>query len=299
MAAVEAVILLGQALQYALDPPGEADSGGPQMALFFRFASAGGSGNRDRAALVRADLQAGQQPSDADHHLPPFGLAYWGAREIQITRGVAELRSGRGYFTDPNARALGEAVVNRDLAAVTRLAPLTNVNAEGRTGTTFLKLALNGNDFDLSIVQASLAAGADPNNDGAWPVGIAIYYGSAPLLALVLAAGGDPNTLDNLEIPIFFRAAEHPELLAQLLAGGARIEATDFRRRTMLLDATRERNWEAANVLLDRGANRAAADRDGKGVIELLREARQKDEDNGRSPQPGMSTLDARLRESR
>lgn len=298
LAAVEAVFLLSHVAQYALDPPGDAGSGGPQMGLFFfvllpllvlTFAILlFRLGHASRIASGLAMLIVAS---------PLFGLTYWGIDAIRMNHGVAELDSGRGYFTAPRARALGEAIVSRDLPAVTRLAALTDVNAEGEIGTTFLKLALRDKAFDLGIVHALLAAGANPNQDNAWPVGIAIYYGSAPLLALVLTAGGDPNTLDLQDIPVSFQAVERPELLPQLLAGGARIEATDFRRRTMLLEAARERNWDAANILLDHEANRAALDRDGKGAIDLLHEAQKEDEDNEREVKPGMSELEARLRQ--
>ena len=170
-----------------------------------------------------------------------------------------------------------------------------DVNGEGRYHQMFLKLALQNPDFDLGMARILLGAGSNPNDDNAWPVPIAIYFGSAPLLAAVLAAGGDPNRLDVLDTPVFFTAAERPQLLAQLLAGGARIEATDYARRTLLLEAVRGRNWQAANVLLDLGANRQATDHHGRDLRALLLEAREEDVSNGRAVQPGFAAMEARL----
>jgi hypothetical protein len=231
--------------------------------------------------------------------LPVFGLAYWAMDELRINRGVAELQSGRGYFASEPARSLAAAIVRHDLPEVVRLIPKTDINISGRTETTFLKLALQRQEFDLPIVEALLHAGANPNEDHAWPVSIAIYFGSAPLLAAVLRAGGEPNTLDGLDIPIFFRAVQHPELISQLLEGGARIEARSFTGQTMLLYAVEERSWDAVEILLARGADRAVVDRDGRGLAGTLQAVRNEDEDNRREITPGLLRLEARLRDGR
>jgi len=300
LAALEAAALLTALLQYGLDPPGASGSGGPQMALFFFvLVPLGvlsvaicllvfGRNSRIATAMAAAIILA-----------PAAALAYWGIDDWLVARRVAELETGRGYFTGQPARELGAAIVRRDVPTVRRLAAGTDVNAPGRIGTTFLKLALRQQDFDLATVEALLKAGADPNEDGAWPVGIAIYYGSAPLLAALLRSGADPNTLDQLDIPIFFRAVQHPELIPQLLAGGARIEATSFTKQTMLLYAVEERSWGAVEALLANGANRGAVDRDGKGLREWLQQVRQDDEDNGRSVAPELTALQARLSRDR
>jgi hypothetical protein len=116
------------------------------------------------------------------------------------------------------------------------------------------------------------------------------------LLAAVLRAGGDPNTLDGLDIPIFFRAVQpHPELIPQLLEGGARIEARSFTEQTMLLHAVQERSWNAVDILLAQGANRAVVDRDGKGLAETLQAVRKQDEANHREIPPGLLRLPTSL----
>lgn len=99
--------------------------------------------------------------------------------------------------------------------------------------------------------------------------------------------------------PILFRAGRQPHLIPQLLAGGARIEATGSGGRTMLLDTITDENWAAADMLLDQGANRDAADREGRGALDLIREQRRKIEDNGRIIEPGLIALESRLRERR
>lgn len=227
---------------------------------------------------------------------PLVAIGATAVRDVWLNHGVAELQAGRGYFSAPAASELAEAIVRRDGAAVAALAPKTDVNAAGLYGMTFLKLALGDKDFDLGIVRTLLAAGANPNQDDGWPVSKALYYGSAPLLAAVLAAGGDPNTLDAQKLPVSFNAIQHPELIGQLLAGGAKLEAVDFRNRTLLLHAARERSWQAANILLDSGANQLAVDRDGKSALDLLLEAEQEDRDNGRAVDPGLTALETRLR---
>lgn len=295
LAGIEAAILLGLVL-YLLNAPGATGNGGREMALFF-FVLLPGLLLAFATALLRFGRASKLASGVATTIIaaPVFGLAHWGLREVQISLGGAELQSGRGYFEGSDARALGEAVVSRDLPAVARLAGMTDVNRPGSSGTTFLKLALDRRDFDIRIVRALLAAGANPNDDRAWSVGIAIYYGSAPLLEALLAAGGDPNTPDVLDTPMFFRAVRRPELIPQLLAGGARIEATDGVGRTMLLDAINDEGWAAAEVLLAQGANPAAIDRDGKGAAELLDAARQRIRDNSRTIEPGLPVLAAKL----
>lgn len=297
LAAIEAAILVFLLVAPASHPPGNAGEGGPEMAQFFFVqlplvvlalaVAALYFGRRSRVVSGVAMLAIAS---------PLVAIGAAAVRDAWINRGVAELQSGRGYFDAPAASELAEAIVRRDGAAVSRLAPKTDVNAAGVAGMTFLKLALDSKDFDLGSVQTLLAAGANPNQDGAWPVQMALYYGSAPLLAAVLAAGADPNTLDAQKLPVSFNAIQHPELIAQLLAGGAKIEAVDFRNRTMLLHSARERSWQAANVLLDHGANRQATDRDGKSALALLLDAEQEDRDNGRTVDPGLTALETRLR---
>ena len=297
VAGLEAAVLLFLLVAPMGRAPGNAGEGGPQMAQFFFLLLPLAILVLAVAALLFASKSKMVSGVAMLAIAAPIGaIGYAAARDIWIERSVARLQSGQGYFDAPSARELAAAIVRRDGLAVSQLVARADVNAIGPSGMTFLKLALDGKDFDLGIVQRLLAAGANPNQDNAWPVGIAIYYGSAPLLAAILAAGGDPNTLDSLKVPIFFAAVRQPVLIGQLLAGGAHMEAVDFRKRTMLLHAANEQCWQAADELLDRGANRHAIDREGNTALDLLLAAEKEDVDNHRDIDPGLATLETRLR---
>ena len=126
-------------------------------------------------------------------------------------------------------------------------------------GTTALHWAANRDD--LATARLLLDAGARPgvaNRYGATPLLVAATNGSAAMLEALLAAGADPDVgLPEGETPLM-RAARAGRVGAvrALLRHGAAVDAAEqWRGQTALMWAAVENNIEAADALLDGGAN--------------------------------------------
>ena len=142
-----------------------------------------------------------------------------------------------------------------------------SVDARNDLGVTPLALAcLNGN---LAIVEALLAAGADPNavqtHSGETALMTAARTGAAPVVRALLDKGADVNAKEPTrgQTALMLAASEqHPEVIRLLIQRGADVHARSLSGSTALLLAARDGNVETARSLLEGGAraNDAAAD---------------------------------------
>jgi ankyrin repeat protein len=194
---------------------------------------------------------------------------------IAITaRAAAEVRMRAGtnaqgemvFFRPGPMREIAEAIARNDAATVTQLAATVDVNQRGVDDMTVLVLAmrqLRRTPRQHDALRALLAAGADPNAgaQSELPLAIALQVadssGPEPVRAL-LDAGANPNLTDDFGVPVWFAAtgrSSNNETLAFLLDRGADVNAVTPNGATALFSAAATRNWSAAHLLLERGAD--------------------------------------------
>ena len=190
------------------------------------------------------------------------------------SRGLAEfeLRSSTNaagemtFFRSGPMRDIAEAILRNDAAVVTAIAPTVDLNRTGASDMTLLALAmrqLRKTPDQQDVLHALLAAGADPNEEAQYelPLAVAIQVsgktGPRPV-QLLLDAGANPNLTSSFGEPVFYSAtgvSASPEVLALLIDHGADINAEDSQGKTALISAANTRNWRAALLLLQRGAD--------------------------------------------
>ena len=138
-------------------------------------------------------------------------------------RGEEAARKARhGDFMTAADRVLADAIVAGDASKVASLAPGANLNAVGRDGMTFMRLALEDGHADPNVVAALLRAGTDPDQDQQVLFGIirsesegvdsGVMVGgkNERLLRAVIDAGVDLNQRDTVGKPRFFALLRWP-----------------------------------------------------------------------------------------
>jgi len=194
---------------------------------------------------------------------------------IVVSSGIlarAQLRANSSslgrltFFRAGPMRELAEAIGRNDAPAVAALLPRLDVNRSGLEGVTPLMIAmrqLRTTPDRQEVLPLLLKAGADPNQgaQSELPLAIALQVasraGPGPLEAL-LDAGANPNLIDDFGTPVFFSAtgqSASPAILAMLLDRGADVNSVNRNGQTALFSAAATRNWKAALLLLQRGAD--------------------------------------------
>ena len=170
------------------------------------------------------------------------------------------------FFRAGPMREIAEAIRRNDAATVASLVKQVDVNQTGFSGMTLLMLAtrqLRETPTRHEVLQPLLAAGADPNAGAEYelPLSIAIQVsgkaGTEPV-KLLLDAGANPNLATPFGTPVYFMAtgvSSTIETLALLLDHGADVNAMGPKDETALFSAAMTRNWKAALLLLERGAD--------------------------------------------
>jgi len=189
-------------------------------------------------------------------------------------RAIAEVRlrantNERGdltFFQSGPMREIAEAIARNDSRTVASLVPRVDVNETGFSDVTLLLLAtrqLRHTPEQHEVLRVVLAAGADPNKGAQYelPLAIAIQQsgkaGPEPV-KLLLDAGANPNLKTSFGEPVYFAAtgvSSTLETLALLLDRGADVNAIGPNESTALFAAANARNWKAALLLLQRGAD--------------------------------------------
>ncbi|MEO5824012.1 MAG: ankyrin repeat domain-containing protein, partial [Vicinamibacteraceae bacterium] len=270
-----------------------------------------------RARLLRA--HPGAPPDAGLRHVQQaiareFGLASWARLKAAVpaTSGTTAAPENAALSDVPPASPLQAILAAADAGDAAALSTLLDahpdlVSARGALpGHTGLRSALHVGVAHEPIVRLLLERGADPNvrdeGDAAYPLHFAAENQDLPVIALLLAHGADPiGTGDGHELEVIGWATcwdyvtVHPDVLAALLAGGARhhlfsavavgdvaaIRATAAadpaslsrvmdrtnRRRTALHLAIVKRQTEALQALLALGA--APDERDQAGLTAL------------------------------
>ena len=185
--------------------------------------------------------------------------------EMQLAANMNE-EGDLTFFRSGPKRELAEAIRRNDTTAVAKLVKTVDVNDTGLSGMTFLLIAmrqLEDTPDQQTVLRLLLDAGAKPNESAQYefPLSVALQLdaktGPAPL-TMLLDAGADPNLADSFGTPLYFLAvgkSSSLETLKLLLDRGANINAVARNGHTILFEAANTRNWEAALLLLERGAD--------------------------------------------
>jgi hypothetical protein len=195
-------------------------------------------------------------------------LILFSARAMALVqlRANTNARGEMTFFRSGPMRDIAEAIARNDSSTVASLVPKVDVNATGFMDVTLLVLAarqLRQTPERHEILRVLLAAGADPNKgaEDELPLAIAIRQsgkaGTEPV-KLLLDAGANPNLTTSFGEPVYFAAVGQSapfEALALLLDRGADVNAMKRNGPTALFEAANARNWKAALLLLQRGAD--------------------------------------------
>lgn len=170
------------------------------------------------------------------------------------------------FFAPGPERDLMEAIARNDAAAVATLARQADVNGSGLQGMTPLIHALRQlrhTPGRQDVLAALLAAGADPNQGTRYemPLEMAAQLqraaGIEPM-RMLLDAGADPNHPTASGEPVWFSvigSKSDPDALTLMLSHGAGLGRVTAKGETALSRAALVRNWKAALVLLEHGAD--------------------------------------------
>jgi ankyrin repeat protein len=179
-------------------------------------------------------------------------------------------------------RGLHAAAHRGDVAAVVRLAAQSKAALEARDGSGRTPLHVATFARQRAAIEALLAAGADPGAlDGERydAVTIASVADDEPTLALLLARGASAKLVTSRYDGTALIAAAHlghDGVVRRLIAAGAPLDHVNNLHWTALIEAIvlgdgGERHQACVRALLDAGASRTLADRNGRTPLELAR----------------------------
>jgi hypothetical protein len=171
-------------------------------------------------------------------------------------------------FRSEGMKEVEEAIKRNDAAAVGAAARSANLKEQAIDGNSVLVVAireLEKQPGPPDVVRALVAAGADVNRGDTLPLTTAIYASSKAgpeVVKVLLDAGADPNAVDQFGMPAYFAATGvnvDAAVLKMLLDRGANLSLKTRDGRNVLTAAGNTRNWPAALLLLERGADPAPA----------------------------------------
>ena len=148
-----------------------------------------------------------------------------------------------------------------------------DVNAVEDHGLSPLAMACE--NASVKLVRELIAAGADPNSvqtNGVTPLMTAARTGSTEIVEILLARDVDVNaTIPSTgQTALMWATAErHRDVMYQLIAAGAELDAQSVTGFTPLLFASRNGDIEAATVLLEAGAGVNMTGSDGTHALPL------------------------------
>jgi hypothetical protein len=208
---------------------------------------------------------------------PGILLALVHLRSAYIDYMVRQNASGRGYFSGPQLREMGAAVVRRDVVALRSAAPGADVNAMGKSDMTLMRLAVEEEfssqpagespSSELPVIRALLALGAKPDSG----LETATKIKNAKVIQTLLEAGANPNLIVNQSPVAFSWIAVMPvENLRLLVEHGGDLNAKDDSGIPLVQAAAAAENWDDVLYLLEKGADVNHTDSSGRTLTALL-----------------------------
>ncbi len=255
---------------------------------------AGGSGGREMAMLFGVVLPAlvvtagvvlyrrAESPkvrliAFAIVSAPAVLLAATRLRSAVVDMQVRRNAAGSGYFSGGDLAVAGAAVVQGNASSLRQIGPGLAVNSAGTGGVTLINLAVEQGRMAttspdertrrLGVVQTLLDLGADPDP----ALAEATKVPDAGFLALLLDAGADPNFTQQGEPIVFEWLAVTPVSHFTLLCDrGLNLNVVNRIGEPLIIAAGRADRWDIVELLLARGANYRARDRQGDGLLGVV-----------------------------
>ncbi len=174
-------------------------------------------------------------------------------QETTITKVAIVDAQGQNQTGIPNdpvrAKVLCDAIKDGDIKVVKSLLEHgEQANSVDKLGRSALFLAVDRQN--LEVVQALLAAGADPNVGDIRPLMLAASYGSDPIVRVLIKSGATVNALSpHGETALFFAVHyEHLDAVRTLICAGASV-GKEENGNLDLVDYTRDEEIEMQEIL--------------------------------------------------
>jgi hypothetical protein len=190
-------------------------------------------------------------------------------------------KTGRGIFDTQTDRDLGAAIWacdwrNRnegaicDLDKIAALTAKTDTGKVASSGTSLMWWAIS-NGAEPDVLRIVLRGGKPPEDVSSWLLTSACCDDSdLPLLHAALDGGVDPNTRRQVGDPYWFDTFRWPKALEAYLDAGARIDDPDREGYSALMRTIEWRQYEAAVLLIARGAAEDRVSPDGTTMEALI-----------------------------
>jgi hypothetical protein len=211
----------------------------------------------------------------------PMEISLFGEGIAGIPRLLDDPKTGRGYFDTQADRDLGGAIWacdrrNRndgavcDLDRIAALTAKTDTSKVSSHGVSLMWWAIN-NGPEPDVLRIVLRGGTPPGDVSFWLLTEACCDSSdLPLLHAALDGGVDPNTRRQVGDPFWFNTIHWPEALTVYLDAGAQIDELDREGYTALMRTLLWHQYEAAEMLLARGAAEDRVALDGTTMAALV-----------------------------
>jgi hypothetical protein len=195
----------------------------------------------------------------------PMEISLFGDGVAAIPRLLDDPKTGRGFFDTQVDRDLGGAIWacdrrNRNDGAVCDLDKIATLTAKTDTSkvsshsVSLMWWAIT-NGAEPDVLRIVLRGGTPPADVSSWLLTEACCDSSdLPLLHAALDGGVDPNTRRQVGDPFWFNTIHWLEALTIYLDAGARIDELDREGYTALMRTILYHQYEAAELLLARGA---------------------------------------------